>query len=145
MAVLFLFLFAGMEAQSKKSVEAVYIEKPLNIDAVLDEPAYQQARPAKDFVQLQPYNGKPSAQPTEAYFFYDQKAVYVGAMLYDSSPDSIFNIFTERDQFGMFDYFGVYLDPYNEGQLAFGFFIRPAGVQFDLKARKVSDGDLEDE
>jgi hypothetical protein len=128
------------EAQIKKRVEALYLDKPLTIDAVLDEPVYRQAQPAKDFVQLQPYNGKPSYQPTEAFFFYDQKAVYVGAMLYDSAPDSIFNIFTERDQFGMFDYFGVYLDPYNEGQLAFGFFISPAGVQFDIKATK-SDQD----
>jgi hypothetical protein len=140
-----LLIFIPLEAQVKKSVEALYIDKPLTIDAVLDEPVYQQARPAKDFVQLQPYNGKPSAQPTEAFFFYDQKAVYVGVMLYDSAPDSIFNIFTERDQFGMFDYFGVYFDPYNQGQLAFGFFISPAGVQFDLKATKMSDGDNEDE
>ena len=146
-----LLFFTSLEAQVKneapvkKSVEALYLDKPLTIDAVLDEPVYRQAQPAKDFVQLQPYNGKPSVQPTEAFFFYDQKAVYVGAMLYDSSPDSIFNIFTERDQFGMFDYFGVYLDPYNEGQLAFGFFISPAGVQFDLKATKISDGDNEDE
>jgi len=130
-------------AQVKKSVEALYIDNPLTIDAILDEPGYRQALPAKDFVQLQPYNGKPSFQPTEAYFFYDQKAIYVGAMLYDSAPDSIFNLFTERDQWGMFDYFGVYLDPYNEGQLAFGFFISPAGVQLDIKATK-SDGDYED-
>jgi hypothetical protein len=132
------------EARVKKSVEALYLDKPLTIDAVLDEPVYQQAQPAKDFVQLQPYNGKPSFQPTEAFFFYDQKAIYVGAMLYDSSPDSIFNLFTERDQWGMFDYFGVYLDPYNKGQLAFGFFISPAGVQLDIKATKTSDGDYED-
>ncbi len=139
-----LMLLSGLEAQVKKSVEALYIDKPLAIDAILDEPVYRQAQLAKDFVQLQPYNGRPSFQPTEAYFFYDQKAVYVGAILYDSSPDSIFNIFTERDQFGMFDYFGVYLDPYNEGQLSFGFFISPAGVQFDIKATKGSDGDNED-
>ncbi|MBN1414226.1 MAG: carbohydrate binding family 9 domain-containing protein [Bacteroidales bacterium] len=141
--VILFFVFADLAAQVKKSVEALYIDNPLTIDAVLDEPVYQQAQPAKDFVQLQPYNGRPSFQPTEAFFFYDQKAVYVGAMLYDSAPDSIFNIFTERDQWGMFDYFGVYLDPYNEGQLAFGFFISPAGVQFDIKATK-SDGDYED-
>jgi hypothetical protein len=136
-------IFADLNAQTKKSVEAIYINSPLTIDAILDEPSYQMAQPAKDFHQLQPYNGQASLQPTEAYFFYDQKAIYVGAMLYDSSPDSIFNLFTERDQFAMFDYFGVYLDPYNQGQLAFGFFISPAGVQFDLKATK-SDGDNED-
>ena len=125
-----------IHAQEKKSVEAIYITSPLTIDAVLDEPAYDLARPAKDFVQLQPYNGKPSFQPSEVKFFYDQNAIYVGAMLYDSAPDSIFNYLSERDHIGMSDYFGVYLDPYNEGQLAYGFFITPAGVQTDLKAIK---------
>jgi hypothetical protein len=136
-------IFINANAQVKKSVEALYIDRPLTVDAVLDEPVYKMAMPAKDFVQLQPYNGEPSFQPSEVYFFYDQKAVYVGAMLYDSAPDSILNIFTERDQFDMFDFFGVYLDPYNEGQIAFGFFVSPAGVQFDIKATK-SDQDNED-
>jgi hypothetical protein len=130
-------------AQGKKSVEALKITSPLTIDGILDEPEYQQVKPAKDFVQLQPYNGKPSFQSTEAYFFYDQSAIYVGALLHDNRPDSIFNYLSARDEIGMSDYFGVYIDPYNEGQLAYGFFITPAGVQTDLKAIK-SNGDNED-
>ena len=127
-----------ISAQEKKSVQAFYITSPITIDGVLDEPAYSQAQPAKDFVQLQPYNGKPSYQPSEVYILYDQTAIYVGGMFYDSSPDSIFNFFSERDNIGMSDYFGIYFDPYNQGQLAYGFFITPAGVQTDLKAIKTS-------
>ena len=82
-------------------------------------------------------------QPTEVYIFYDQSAIYVGAQLYDNHPDSIFNYLTDRDNTGMSDYFGIYIDPYNQGQLAYGFFITPAGVQSDLKAIK-SDYDNED-
>ncbi|MBN2213112.1 MAG: carbohydrate binding family 9 domain-containing protein [Bacteroidales bacterium] len=141
---LFLVLAAaGTYAQEKKSVEALCITTPLNIDAVLDEAFYEMVQPARDFMQLQPYNGKPSFQPSEVWFFYDQNAIYVGAMLYDSAPDSIFNYLTERDNIGMSDYFGVYLDPYNEGQLAYGFFITPAGIQTDIKAIK-KDYDNED-
>jgi hypothetical protein len=139
----FILTAAGIYAQERKSVEALYIVTPLTIDAVLDEAVYELAKPAKDFVQLQPYNGKPSFQPSEVWFFYDQDAVYLGAMLYDSSPDSIFNYLTERDAIGMSDYFGVYLDPYNEGQLAYGFFITPAGVQTDIIAIK-KENDNED-
>ncbi|MDP4209836.1 MAG: DUF5916 domain-containing protein [Bacteroidota bacterium] len=138
-----LWITINISAQEKKSVEALRITTPLTIDAQLDEPVYSQVKPAKDFVQLQPYNGKPAFQPSEVYFFYDQTAIYVGARLYDSAPDSIFNFLTERDNTGMSDYFGVYIDPYNQGQLAFGFFITPAGVQIDVKAVK-SDGDNED-
>lgn len=141
--IFLLFIAINLHAQEKKSVETLNITTPLTIDGILNEPFYQQAIPAKDFVQLQPYNGKPSFQPSEVYFFYDQTAIYVGAMLYDSAPDSIFTLLTSRDNIGMSDYFGVYLDPYNEGQLAYGFFITPAGVQTDIKAVK-SDGDYED-
>ena len=130
-------------AQHKKSVEILEISTPLIIDGKLDEKVYQLVKPAKDFFQLQPYNGKPSLQNTEAYFFYDKTSIYVGVMLYDNAPDSIYNFLSERDEIGMADYFGVYFDPYNQGQLAYGFFITPAGVQVDIKAIK-SDGDSED-
>ncbi len=146
MRVLFLLVLlipaVVMNAQQKKTVQAFYITEPITIDGILDEPAYSQAAPAKDFVQLQPYNGRPSYRPAEVYFLYDQTAIYVGGMMYDD-PDSIYNFLSERDNIGRSDYFGVYFDPYNQGQLAYGFFITPAGVQTDIKAIK-TNGDYED-
>jgi len=132
-----------LSAQEKKSAEAININTPLVIDGVIDETCYSLAEPAKDFVQLLPYNGRPSMQESEVYIFYDQTAIYVGAKLSDSAPDSIFNFLSERDNIGMSDYFGIYFDPYNQGQVAYGFFVTPAGVQTDLKAVK-SDRDYED-
>jgi hypothetical protein len=66
------------------------IDKPLTIDAMLDEACYQQVSPATDFLQLAPHNGDPSFQPSEVWFFYDQTAMYVGAMLHDNQPDRLF-------------------------------------------------------
>lgn len=143
LCILFAFVWSAA-AQTKKRVAALNITEPLKIDAVLDEKVYSQAQPAQDFFQLQPYNGSPSFQKSEVKFFYDQTSIYVGAMLSDTHPDSIFNFMTQRDNIGMSDYFGVYFDPYNKGQLAFGFFITPAGVQTDIKATK-NEGDSEDE
>jgi len=138
-ALLLIFL-TTTQAQEKKSVEAIRITSPLNIDGILNEAVYSQAIPAKDFVQLQPQNGKPALEPTEVFFFFDQSAIYVGAHMYDNAPDSIFNFLSERDNIGMSDYFGVYIDPFNQGQLAFGFFINPSGVQVDIKASKNPGG-----
>jgi hypothetical protein len=134
---LLLIIPCFLYAQQKKSIEALYITSQVNIDGILDEPAYSQAQPAKDFVQLQPYNGRPAYQPSEVYILYDQSAIYVGAVLFDN-PDSIYNFLSERDNIGPSDYFGVYFDPYNQGQLAYGFFITPAGVQTDIKAIKTA-------
>jgi hypothetical protein len=140
---IFLCLLNPLFGQEAKQVEALRIQNPISIDGVLDEAVYSQIKPATDFVQLQPHNGQASFQPTKAWFFYDETAIYVGAMLYDSAPDSIFNFLSERDNIGMSDYFGVYIDPYNQGQLAYGFFLTPAGVQTDIKAIKM-DYDHED-
>lgn len=49
-------------------------------------------------------------QASEVRIFYDQNAIYVGAELFDSAPDSICNFLSERDDIGMSDYFGIYLD-----------------------------------
>jgi hypothetical protein len=133
-----------LSAQSKKSADALRIDTPIHVDAVLDEDCYLKGIPAHDFLQIMPFNGKPALQKTEVWFFYDHSAVYVGAMLYDTSPDSIYNYLTERDEIGMSDYFGVYFDPYDQGQLAYGFFITPAGVQTDMKAIKGEDDEEDD-
>ncbi len=133
-----------LSAQQKKSIEALNISKPLQIDGLLIEEAYQHVQPAKDFLELQPHNGKPAPHPSEVYFFYDQYAIYIGAILYDNQPDSIFNYLTSRDNKDMADYFGVYFDPYNEGQLAYGFFITAAGVQSDIKAIKTNTDEEDD-
>ncbi|MBN1143731.1 MAG: carbohydrate binding family 9 domain-containing protein [Bacteroidales bacterium] len=131
-----------INAQQKKTVQAFYITEPITVDGILDEPAYSQATPANDFVQLQPYNGRPAYRPTEVYILYDQTAIYIGGMMHDD-PDSIYNFLSERDNIGRSDYFGIYFDPYNQGQLAYGFFITPAGSQTDIKAIK-TNGDNED-
>ncbi len=141
--ILFTVLNFSLFSQAQKEVSAFRIPQPLNIDGVLDEVFYTLAQPAKDFQQLEPNNGDASLQATEVWFFYDESAIYVGAKLYDSAPDSIYNFLSERDNVGLSDYFGVYLDPYNKGQLAYGFFITPAGVQNDSKAIK-GEYDTED-
>ena len=80
--MLLLLLQQSIVSQNKKSVEAYLLTSPLTIDGKLDEAAYSYALPAKDFVQLQPYNGKPAAQSNRSLFFYDQTAIYVGATLH---------------------------------------------------------------
>lgn len=131
-----MFFSVLLYSQEKKTVEALKISEPLTIDGIPDEPVYSLAIPARDFVQLQPWNGRPAMQPSDVYIFYDQTAVYVGAKLYDSAPDSIYNFLCQRDQIGSSDYFGIYFDPFNQGQVAYGFFVIPSGVQTDLKAVK---------
>ncbi len=126
----------GISAQNavKKNIQAVRITTPPKIDGVLDDEVWSSASPATDFVQFVPYNGNPATYNSEVRFLYDDMALYVGAMLFDPHPDSIYTELSQRDQITMVDYFGVYIDCYNDNLTAFGFFTTAAGVQVDMKS-----------
>jgi hypothetical protein len=132
----------GQELQ-RKQITVLRVDEPLKIDGILDETVYTLAEKASDFVQLSPYNGKPSYKPTEVNIFYDNNAIYIGAMLYDD-PDSIQNYVTTRDILGISDYFIFFIDPNNEGLTGYEFGVTPANSQNDYKAVKSNSGDNED-
>ncbi|MBN1924613.1 MAG: carbohydrate binding family 9 domain-containing protein, partial [Prolixibacteraceae bacterium] len=131
------------QEHERKKVTAIRISEPLKIDGILDEDVYLIAQPAKDFLQLNPHNGKPSYQSTEVRIFYDDDAIYFGAMLFDN-PDSIRSYITTRDNLGVSDYFDIFIDPNNEGLTAYEFVVTPANSQTDLKAVKSNGYDNED-
>ena len=126
----------------KKKITAVRITSPPKIDASLDDEAWKGIPAATDFIQFRPYNGRKSSLNSEVKFAYDDVALYVGAMLYDPHPDSILTELSERDDIGISDFFGVYIDCYNDYLTAYGFLVTSRGVQIDLKS--LSDDDEDD-
>ncbi len=106
------------------------------IDGKLREAAWATADKATGFTQYGPEPGMPSVQRTVVSVIYDNDAVYIGAMLYDTSPDSIFKQLSARDDDGgITDEFGVYFDTYNDRQNASFFGVTAAGVQVDAIAK----------
>ncbi len=118
---------------AKKTLHAERIQQKPKIDGILNEAIWDKAVPATDFMQNEPYNGSPSVLNSEVKVLYDDDAVYIGAYLYDVSPDSIYNELSKRDDLGISDFFGVHIDTYNDALNSFGFFVNPAGVQRDVK------------
>ena len=129
------FLFAN---DTLKICTAVRIEAPPKIDGVLDEEVWMKAIPINDFVMNRPVEGGVPTQKTEVRIVYDNKASYVGAMLYDTHPDSILHELGNRDDQDLNDdFFRFVIDPYNLLQDAFDFGVYASGVQADSK---FSDG-----
>lgn len=63
---------------------------------------------------------------------YDDEAVYIGAWLYDTAPDSILHQFGARDeQDNNIDFFSASFDTYYDQRNAFSFGVTAAGVQVD--------------
>lgn len=104
------------------------------IDGKLDELVWQTVQPATSFTQQSPNPGVASVQRTEVRFLYTDEAVYVGARLFDSAPDSILHQLSPRDEYtNNTDAFGVMFDTYHDGRNAFFFAVTAAGVQTDAR------------
>lgn len=134
--LVFVFFYSQLSAQvkDKKTMVASRTIIPPRIDGELKDEAWIIAEPARDFIQYQPYNGKSASLPTEVRILYDDYALYIGAMMYDPFPDSIFTELSVRDEINMVDFFAVYFDPFNDFITAYGFVVTAAGVQVDLKS-----------
>ncbi|MCX6243875.1 MAG: DUF5916 domain-containing protein [Bacteroidetes bacterium] len=132
---IFFFLQFSLPAQNaRKSIVAVPVNTPLKIDGILDEEAWANAPLAGDFIQRKPYNGAPATFKTEVKFLYDNTGLYVGATLYDPSPDSILTQLGLRDAQNLnADYFMLMLSPFDDGINAFCFAVYASDVQADFK------------
>jgi len=142
--LLLLFLTGLLSAYSldpKKQIQAIRTTADIKIDGNLDENIWATLPVAGDFRTYQPTIGDPASQPTEVRIVYDNRAIYIGAILYENSPDSIFREFTKRDNvyMGNVDFFKISLNPYNDGQNIFQFEVTAANVQADSK-KSVSGG-----
>lgn len=117
-----------------KNYQATRINTAPKIDGQLNDECWNNLPVAKDFIQYEPYNGGPASQETEVKLAYDNKALYVSAILYDQMPDSIMAELSERDNMdGNVDIFAFTIQPFNDGLNGFSFWVTAAGVQADYK------------
>lgn len=126
-----IFIFAQNSTSSDKVATAVRTEVAPKIDGVLDDIAWSKASVITGFTEIRPKENLPASRNTEVRILYDNAAIYVSAMLYDSSPDSILRELTQRDRGGNTDEFFVVFDTYNDKQTGFVFGVTAAGVQID--------------
>ncbi|MDB4949083.1 MAG: hypothetical protein JWM27_1732, partial [Gemmatimonadetes bacterium] len=105
----------------------------MHLDGRLDEAAWAGAEVAGGFVQQRPNSGAAATERTEVRVLYDDQAVYVGARMWDTHPDSIAAQLARRDASGIYsDWFHVVIDSYHDRRTAFRFAVNPLGVQKDV-------------
>lgn len=112
-------------------VEAASATSLILVDGVLDEKDWQQALPAKGFLQATPDEGVLAAFKTQVRILHDQKTLYIGATLHDRQPHRIRTTYGRRDHFNPADWFSVALDANNDKKSAFHFAVNAAGVRVE--------------
>jgi hypothetical protein len=121
------------EIISNQKLQALRISERITIDGQLNEDVWKSAEFASKFTELEPKPGRPERFLTRVSVLYDDFSIYIGATLYDPSPDSILKELSLRDQIGNTDWFLIQIDPYKTGQLAFEFLLTASGVQVERK------------
>lgn len=119
----------------KKEIKITRCEIPPKIDGILDDQIWSCAVKIDDFIQYEPYNGIKPSQRTEVFLSYDNRAIYVGAKLYDTATDSILTELSTRDEIhhSNADLFGIMINPFNDGVNMVEFLVSASGVQSDAK------------
>jgi hypothetical protein len=114
------------------TLEATRREGDIQIDGRLDEAEWLRARPVRGFIAGEPVEGVPAEHDTEVYVLYDDQAIYIGARMHDSEPETIFRQLTRRDNLERAaDYFEISIDSNLDRRTAYTFRISAAGVQED--------------
>ncbi|MEO8295740.1 MAG: DUF5916 domain-containing protein [Gemmatimonadota bacterium] len=116
---------------SAAEVRAVRLNGAVSVDGVLDEAVWQSAADIGSFTQREPREGAAPTERTVVHLLYDDDAIYIGARLYDSSPDSIVARLARRDHSISSDKFTVFLDPYHDGRSGVYFAVNAAGTLYD--------------
>ena len=130
--LVYISLSSSFSYSQKKTLNAV-ASGNITIDGKFDEPIWEFAPIAKDFVMFTPDNGKPisNAKRTEVQIAYNDDGIYIAAKMFDDQPANIRREITQRDLFGTADHFGVFINGFNDNQQDFRFFVSASGVQMD--------------
>jgi hypothetical protein len=114
------------------------VEGDIRVDGRLDEAVWEQARVIDEFVQQKPDEGQPATERTEVRIVYTERALYIGAVMYDEDPSSLVIPTLQRDpntRDG--DALGIVLDPFHDEASGFAWFINPGGA--------IRDGQIADD
>jgi hypothetical protein len=111
--------------------EATRTERAIRLDGKLDDAAWQSARYVSGLTQREPAEGQAATDSTHVTFVYDQQALYIGARMFSSHPESIRPLVARRDKEGSAEQLIVSFDTFGDRRTAYTFSVTSGGVRVD--------------
>ncbi|MBT5460093.1 MAG: carbohydrate binding family 9 domain-containing protein [Candidatus Marinimicrobia bacterium] len=121
----FIATFAALFSDTRELTISPTLTSPV-IDGVINDSAWEKINPTSHFIQSSPNPGKPMTEKTEVRVTYSEDSLYVFAMLYDSSPDSIMTQMTGREGIGNSEYFSLTIDTFKDKMNGYRFGVSSA-------------------
>ena len=107
------------------------VDGPVKLDGLSDEPAWKNIEPLLHIRHSPSFGDEPS-EKTLALIGFDDDYLYLAGRMYDSEPSKIYGYSKDRDtQNSSNDFFGFFIDTFNDKENALGFFTTPAGLRWD--------------
>ena len=112
---------------------------PIEIDGVLDEPAWAGAAVVPLTYEWLPGDNAAPPVATEALVTFDHDRLYVAFRAHDPRPEAIRAHLADRDNDLVDDTVGFAVDTFNDHRRAYRFVVNPLGVQSDAIVSDVDD------
>jgi len=107
------------------------MQKPVKLDGISDEPAWQGIEPLRIVMRRPNFGIKPSER-TDILMGYDDNYLYLAGRFYDHEPSKIQATATKRDDWKQsLDQIGIIIDTFNDNENAMLFVTTPSGVRID--------------
>jgi Domain of unknown function (DUF5916)/Carbohydrate family 9 binding domain-like len=132
LTALFSISLSFSQGTKNKSVNVKYISEAITIDAILDEAAWSQTKPATDFWEWFPSDSVLAKQQTEIKMLFDDDNLYIGIKINSSGKDYIIPSFRRDFSARGNDNITLMFDTFNDGTNAFLFGSNPYGVQREM-------------
>jgi hypothetical protein len=115
------------------TMRTVRLPGPLVLDGRLDEPFYRDIAAVGDFIQQDPFEGKPATEKTEVWVFFDDDYVYVSARNWESETGRRVMSDMQRDARNLFnnDHFAVLFDTFHDHRNGYYFYANAQGGMVD--------------
>jgi hypothetical protein len=133
---------AAAPTEAEPTVCAWRIAEKIDVDGLLEEPAWSVQEAATGFRQREPREGQPASEPTEVRVLYDDSTLYIGVRALDREPERIIARILQRDRIIRSDLgdwariagddaVAIILDTFHDHRNAFIFATNPNGAEFD--------------
>jgi len=125
---LLFFLMGTVNAQDLHHLQRV--TQPIEIDGVLDEPAWENLAPVP-LVMYEPVFQGEMTEHSEIRIGYDSDYIYASAKFYYADLSDMRANSMYRDRYSGDDVFSVFLDTFNDQQHGLWFSVNPNGIRMD--------------
>ena len=142
--MLSILLIKSLQAQTvqpeKPVLNAVKIDKPIELTGKLDNPVWNLAEPVELNYEVSPGDNAPASQKTLVKAVYNENTIYFGFQCFDTNPEKIRANVTDRDNMFQDDCVFVIFDTFGDHQRAYELAVNPFSIKGDL----MRTGDNED-